>query len=114
MTSDLFLDIQFPFFKNVKVYPVILRLSSVTCAIDILKERSGFTNQLMLRLLYLRLKFAGCSPMSLDSGSFTEIWKESLELRSFVLYEVLLNVVFHYKKKNSSYLVLFPSTSGTP
>ena len=40
MTSDLFLDIQFPFFKNLKVYPVILRLSSVTGAIDIVERKN--------------------------------------------------------------------------
>lgn len=40
MTSDLFLDIQFPFFKNLKVYPVIVRLSSVTGAIDIVERKN--------------------------------------------------------------------------
>ena len=40
MTSDLFLDIQFPLFKNLKVYPVILRLSSVTGAIDIVERKN--------------------------------------------------------------------------
>lgn len=57
MTSDLFLDIQFPFFKNLKVYPVILRLASVTCAIDIVERKNWIYKPINVEFIILKTEF---------------------------------------------------------
>ena len=54
MTSDRFLDVQFPFFKNLKVYPVILRLSRVTCAIDIVERKNWIYKPINVGFMILK------------------------------------------------------------